>query len=1076
LYDVRERVSRIDEAFGTAAQRSTTFLYDSESELLSTTTGVAATGAHTMTTSFGYDLYEDRTSMIEGYGGNPNRTTTWAYDLALNVTSVTDPLGHITSTSYDALNRPIQIDEAATTSAQRSTTMVYDAVGNLLSETTGIASTNPNVVTTSFLYDKLDRATQVIEAYGITGLQRTTTTVYDKESDVLQTIDALGRITSMSYDALNRVTQVDQAYGTTVQHSSTMIYDATDNLLSQTIGIATTNPQVLTTSFGYDHLNRETQVIDAFGVSGLQRTSTVVYDAVDNVVNTIDGLGQKTTFVYDALNRQVQTIDARGGITTVSYDAADNPLAVTDSVNNITTFQYDLLSRVTQRTDPLNHSSTYAYDLVDNLTSVTDRDGRIRILGYDALNRLTTEYWRTGGPTPSANFTFSYDAQDNMLTAQNNNGNYTMAYDALGRQTSVQEPFSLILTATYDAVDNRTKLQDNFGGVTTSVYDALDRLTSRQFTGQAPARIDLTYTAQDEINTVTRYSDVGGSTKVGSSTYVYDALGEITNLQHRDSSGNLLANYTYTYDLGSRLTAETLNGNTKSYSYDLTNQLTNDSSVTYTYDLNGNRTMTGYQTGPGNQLTNDGTWTYTYDAEGNLSQKSRATGETWSFSYDVWNHMVGAKDVSGTGTTLTLATYVYDAFGNRLESDVWTSSSGSTATTRFGYDGRSAWADLNSSNQLQTRRLYLDGVDQVFARISSGGTVAWYLPDRLGSIRDITNDTSGAVIDHLDYDGFGNATETQPANGDRYKWTGSEFDTETGLYHFGWRFYDPKIGRWTSTDPIEFAGGDDNLYRYVGNAATASTDPTGLDFWKPWTWFYGPATVLGELIGRDRMLDEKHQKAMDDMADRHSRIEQRVPREGSNLGQSAMQVLPPGTAAGIRQGLGDCENLAKLGVTWAASGGMFVSGGNRFVFNAGRWKNVKTGRFATTEEAAAANEAMKAVGKVPTGIKAAFKGPPVVETLTEDIYVYRYWGGVAKETGSWFSTTQYECGQAARRAMALPRANSGLRVTQFKIPKGTTIIRGEAASMAGKKEFWPGATGGAPQIYLPDPRKAIKVD
>src|SRR5208283_5277438 len=39
---------------------------------------------------------------------------------------------------------------------------------------------------------------------------------------------------------------------------------------------------------------------------------------------------------------------------------------------------------------------------------------------------------------------------------------------------------------------------------------------------------------------------------------------------------------------------------------------------------------------------------------------------------------------------------------------------------------------------------------------------------------------------------------------------------------------DPSIGRWTSEDPLGFAAGDTNLYRYVGNGPTDGTDPTGL--------------------------------------------------------------------------------------------------------------------------------------------------------------------------------------------------------------------------------------------------------
>ena len=75
----------------------------------------------------------------------------------------------------------------------------------------------------------------------------------------------------------------------------------------------------------------------------------------------------------------------------------------------------------------------------------------------------------------------------------------------------------------------------------------------------------------------------------------------------------------------------------------------------------------------------------------------------------------------------------YDALGDRIEEDYYNGST--TQVTRFAYDGQNVWADLDGSNNLVTRRLFLDTVDSVTARISASGTVAWYLLDRLGSIR-----------------------------------------------------------------------------------------------------------------------------------------------------------------------------------------------------------------------------------------------------------------------------------------------------------------------------------------------------
>ena len=60
-----------------------------------------------------------------------------------------------------------------------------------------------------------------------------------------------------------------------------------------------------------------------------------------------------------------------------------------------------------------------------------------------------------------------------------------------------------------------------------------------------------------------------------------------------------------------------------------------------------------------------------------------------------------------------------------------------------------------------------------------------------------------------------------------YRYTGREYDEDTGLYYYRNRWYDPEIGRFISEDPIGFAGGDINLYGYVGNNPLSFTDPSG---------------------------------------------------------------------------------------------------------------------------------------------------------------------------------------------------------------------------------------------------------
>jgi RHS repeat-associated protein len=125
-------------------------------------------------------------------------------------------------------------------------------------------------------------------------------------------------------------------------------------------------------------------------------------------------------------------------------------------------------------------------------------------------------------------------------------------------------------------------------------------------------------------------------------------------------------------------------------------------------------------------------------------------------------------------------------------------------------------------------------VDEVFARVSAGGVAAWYLTDRLGSVRELV-DGYGSLQDEVAYDGFGKLlSETNPGFGDRWKYTGREWESETGLYYYRARQYDAVTGRFTSEDPIGFGGGDANLARYVGNGPTNATDPSGLDEHPDW--------------------------------------------------------------------------------------------------------------------------------------------------------------------------------------------------------------------------------------------------
>ena len=115
-----------------------------------------------------------------------------------------------------------------------------------------------------------------------------------------------------------------------------------------------------------------------------------------------------------------------------------------------------------------------------------------------------------------------------------------------------------------------------------------------------------------------------------------------------------------------------------------------------------------------------------------------------------------------------------------------------------------------------------------------GSNFYYYYYDGLGSVRAIT-DSGESIVETYTYDVYGkptlyDATHTeipQSQFGNRYYFTGREFDKASGLYYYRARYYNPELGRFMSPDPI---GPDDgpNLYTYCGNDPINWADATGL--------------------------------------------------------------------------------------------------------------------------------------------------------------------------------------------------------------------------------------------------------
>jgi RHS repeat-associated protein len=173
---------------------------------------------------------------------------------------------------------------------------------------------------------------------------------------------------------------------------------------------------------------------------------------------------------------------------------------------------------------------------------------------------------------------------------------------------------------------------------------------------------------------------------------------------------------------------------------------------------------------------------------------------------------------AGSATRSEAISFKYDPFGRRIY------KASSAGTSVFAYDGDNLIEETNASGAVVARYSHGSKVDEPLVMLRSGAT-SYYQADGLGSITALSN-AAGALAQTYTYDSFGKLTASSGSLTNPFQYTGREFDTETGLYFYRARYFDPGTGRFLGEDPIGFRGGL-NLYRYVKNEPTRYVDPSG---------------------------------------------------------------------------------------------------------------------------------------------------------------------------------------------------------------------------------------------------------
>ena len=219
---------------------------------------------------------------------------------------------------------------------------------------------------------------------------------------------------------------------------------------------------------------------------------------------------------------------------------------------------------------------------------------------------------------------------------------------------------------------------------------------------------------------------------------------------------------------------------------------------------------------------------YQYDANGNLTNDGRM-----AYFWNDENRLVAVRSAK---TGALIQENRYDGLGRRR--DKVEHGDEGPSTNRYLYKD---WLVLavtdGSGNVLETYTHGADlsgqvgggagGIGGILASTQVGGA-AYYHYDLNGNIVNVSS-TNQTQLAKYTYSPFGEVLMKEGAFNSRYQFSTKEYDYVTGLNYYGYRFYNPALGRWLNRDPINENGGV-NLYGCVKNSPISIIDYLGLNY------------------------------------------------------------------------------------------------------------------------------------------------------------------------------------------------------------------------------------------------------
>ena len=695
----------------------------------------SVTDALNNTTSYAYDLATDTTTITYPDNG----TATLVYNSHGDLLSSTDPLGHTTTNVYDANHNLTSVTDPL----GHTTTYTYDANGNKTTTTYPATATSTNTTSTT-VYNQYNEPTFTSDELG-----HTSTIQYDASFNLSSVSDEIGTRASYLFSPNGLLAALAKGYDIQQNPSkaSQMAYDANGNLADVTDAIGRT---VL---FTHNALGQKTAIsipaaaarastvlpnLKMLSAHSASMSSTITRE--DAPSSSLPSSGSAiTTFVYDEMGNLVSnrtTYDAYGRTSEWQYDANGNVVSSTDGRGVATTYVYDALNRLTQINLPTSPATaiSYTYDFRSNVIDETWPGGHVKRHVYDAAGRLLSVTYDFGGSHPST-ITYTYDDAGHKTAESDTLGHSTTyTYDAAGRLIAVAGTEGNYQYG-YDDANNLTSVTDANNNKTQYQYDARKRLietlypdsTSRTYsydgpgnlisiTDQAGNIVQYNYDAANQLTSVVQTNHPNSSSNTN--TYSYDESGNIASLSDENGHNTLKSfdpfgdpvsrtlpdaanTETKSYDaVGNLISKTNFGGKTTTYTYDTLNRLL---SQTPDSSLNEPTVSVAYNTSGEFASSTDGsgTTTYTYGALGRLMSKATPEG-TINYTYDAAGHVTSIASSNPNGASFS---YGYDEL-NRLSNVVDNRLPVGANTTTYTYDPASNVTAVTYPNGFQSTFTY----------------------------------------------------------------------------------------------------------------------------------------------------------------------------------------------------------------------------------------------------------------------------------------------------------------------------------------------------------------------------------